>query len=75
MDHIQEYNMRKRERREGVDDYDSLIPWWRPWASIAVALAYSFCRIYTLIESFLALRWMPISSYQQVDWGKYVPHV
>ncbi|KAK5455078.1 hypothetical protein LTS15_005798 [Exophiala xenobiotica] len=75
MDHIQEYNMRRRERRQGVDDYDSLIPWWRPWASIAVAFAYSFCRIYILVESFLALRWMPISSYQQVDWGKWVPHV
>ncbi|KAK5194340.1 hypothetical protein LTR99_002841 [Exophiala xenobiotica] len=75
MDHIQGYKIRRRQRREGIDDYDALIPWWRVPASIAVAIAYGLCRVYVLIESFLALRWMPISTYQQVDWGKWVPHI
>jgi hypothetical protein len=75
MDHIQGYKIRRRQRREGIDDYDALIPWWRVPASIAVAIAYGLCRMYVLIESFLALRWMPISTYQQVDWGKWVPHI
>jgi len=54
MDHIQEYSIRKKQR-QGIVDQDALIPWWRVPASIAVAFAYGLCRMYVLIESFLAI--------------------
>ncbi|KAJ9646205.1 hypothetical protein H2204_000868 [Knufia peltigerae] len=74
MDHFQEYRINKKER-EGIVDRDSIVPWWRIPASILVATVYGLSRIYVLVESFVALRSMPVSTYQQVDWGKWVPHI
>lgn len=74
MDHFQEYRLIKKSKK-GIVDRDSIVPWWRIPASIVVATIYSLSRMYVLVESFLALRSMPMSTYQQVDWDRWVPHI
>lgn len=74
MDHFQEYLLhRKRKKGKVIDGV--IVPWWRIPASIVVAVVYGLCRLYVLVESFVALRKMPASAYEQVDWGKWVPHL
>ncbi|KIW99630.1 uncharacterized protein Z518_11043 [Rhinocladiella mackenziei CBS 650.93] len=74
MDHFEEYLSHRRTKKGRVGDGE-IVPWWRIPASIVVAIAYSACRLYVLVESFLALRSMPKSAYEQVDWGRWVPHI
>ncbi|KAJ9653063.1 hypothetical protein H2198_007725 [Neophaeococcomyces mojaviensis] len=52
-----------------------LPPKWRIRLSTVLGLIYLPSRAFILIESFVALRSMPASVYQQVDWGKVVPHI
>ncbi|KIX95146.1 uncharacterized protein Z520_09062 [Fonsecaea multimorphosa CBS 102226] len=74
MDHFEEYLAHRRAKKGKVTD-GVIVPWWRIPASIAVAVVYGLARLYVLVESFAALRWVPISAYEQVDWGKWVPHI
>jgi hypothetical protein len=74
MDHFEEYLAYRHAKREGTNKRYNMV-WWRVPASIVVALVYGFSRGYILIESFLALRRMPASAYQQVNWGRWVPHI
>lgn len=36
---------------------------------------YSICRIYILVEDVVGLRSLPASSFETVDWSRYVPHL
>ena len=74
MDHLEEY-LQHRRKHKGIASTGVVVPMWRIYASIVVATAYGIGRLYVLIESFIALRLMPASAYQQVDWGKWVPHI
>ncbi|KAJ9602090.1 hypothetical protein H2200_013450 [Cladophialophora chaetospira] len=74
MDHFEEYLEYRRARR-GIVSNVIIVPWWRIPASIIVAIVYSICRLYVLVESFVALRELPPSAYQQVDWGRWLPHI
>ncbi|ETI21788.1 hypothetical protein G647_05857 [Cladophialophora carrionii CBS 160.54] len=73
MDHFEEFLARRRSKKGQVTGV--IVPWWRIPASIVVTIVYSLCRLYVLVESFVALRKMPPSAYQQVDWGRWVPHI
>jgi hypothetical protein len=74
MDHLEQYLALRREKK-GIPSTGRVVPWWRIPASIVVAVVYGLSRIYVIVESFAALRLMPASVYQQVDWGKWVPHI
>jgi predicted membrane channel-forming protein YqfA (hemolysin III family) len=74
MDHLEEY-LAHRRARQGKESDGVIVPWWRIPASIVVAIVYGVCRSYVLVESFAAVRKMPPSADQQVDWGRWVPHI
>ncbi|KIW91061.1 uncharacterized protein Z519_07955 [Cladophialophora bantiana CBS 173.52] len=74
MDHFEEFLAHRRAKKGKVTD-GVIVPWWRIPASIVVAIVYGVSRLYVLVESFAALRWMPQSAYEQVDWGRWVPHL
>ncbi|OAP54523.1 hypothetical protein AYL99_10971 [Fonsecaea erecta] len=74
MDHFGEY-LAHRKVKKGKATDGVIVPWWRIPASIAVTVVYALCRLYLLAESFAALRWLPKSAYEQVDWGKWLPHI
>jgi hypothetical protein len=46
------------------------------WIPLFVlALAYSFARLFLIIESFISVRYLPIGVYVTIGWSNYIPHL
>ncbi|PYI16136.1 hypothetical protein BO86DRAFT_205658 [Aspergillus japonicus CBS 114.51] len=54
-------------------------PGWRPWVLDIISTLISMClvpaRLYIIVEAFISLRRLPVSSFQTVAWTGFIPHV
>lgn len=48
---------------------------WEFWTISVVAFLYGLARIYTIVESFLELRYVDKTAFDKVQWANYIPHV
>ena len=44
-------------------------------ATQTIVALYSVCRIFVLLEDLIALRALPATVFQNVDWTVYIPHI
>ncbi|KAJ9640402.1 hypothetical protein H2201_002552 [Coniosporium apollinis] len=49
-----------------------------PWTTLTLGLigvAYSFARLYLLVECFVGFRALPASAFEEVRWAQFLPHL
>ena len=51
------------------------VPLWRLITGVVIAIVYGLARAYLLVEAFVALRALPPSAYQSVNWTAVLPHI
>ncbi|KAK0389859.1 hypothetical protein NLU13_3432 [Sarocladium strictum] len=48
---------------------------WEFWTIMPIAVIYGVARLYQIVEMFLQLRHLDTSTFAQVSWSTYLPHI